>query len=83
LNIIKQEDIGDFVRIIEQDCHCDDIKRAVEDKIKNLETYRIQNRQNEIIDILNKRHDLAEGDAEKLKSELRKLTVIIKERKHA
>ncbi|MGI6778645.1 MAG: DNA primase [Acetivibrionales bacterium] len=81
LSILDKDTANDFSRIFKKECHCDDNKKAIMGKIRNIELLRIEKRQKEILEQLKDEESLAEGDVERLKLELRDLTVLIKRQK--
>lgn len=81
LNIAGDEFSGEFARILNEECHCDDNIKAIMGKIKNVEFIRTEIRQKQILDLLRNESSLPEGDVEKLKQEFRDLTLLIKSRK--
>jgi len=81
LNNVEGETADDFSRIFNKECHCDDNKKAIMGKITSMELNKIKKRQLEILGLLKDESRLTEGDVEKLKQELRNLTLLIKERK--
>lgn len=81
LNLLEKDTANDFTRIFNEECHCDDNKKAIMGKIRNIELYKIEKRQKEILELLKDEESLLEGDVEKLKQELRTLTILIKKQK--
>lgn len=81
LNIVDNDIANDFARIINEDCHCDDNKKAIVGKIRSIELYKIEKRQKEIIQLLKDGDRLPEGDVEKLKRELKSLVIQISNKK--
>lgn len=80
MNIIDSDAVAEFSKIINEECHSEDNKKALLSKIKSIELYKAEKRQKEVIGLL-KKEDLKEGDVEKLKQELRALLIEIKKLK--
>ncbi len=81
LSIAGNEYTGEFARILKEECHCDDNIKAILGKIRNMEILRSDMRQKEILEMLRNGNNLPEGDVEKLKQELRNITLQIKRQK--
>lgn len=81
LNIAGKEYTGEFARILNEECHCDDNIKAILGKIRNIEFIRADLRQKEILELMRNGNNLPEGDVEKLKQELRNITLFIKKQK--
>lgn len=81
LSIINGDAASDFTKIINEECHCDDNKKAILGTIRNIEIYKTEKRQKDILELLKKEDTLQKGDVEKLKLELKSLTLFIKNRK--
>ena len=81
LSITGKEYSGEFARILNEECHCDDNIKAILGKIRNIEIIRTDLRQKEILELLRNGNNLPEGDVEKLKQELRNITLFIKRQK--
>lgn len=81
LNIVDSDVANDFARIFNEECHCDDNKKAILGKIRSIELYKLEKRQKEILELLKSEGSLTEGDVEKLKLELRSLIMLIKKQK--
>lgn len=79
LSLINRDSANDFVKIINEECHCDDNKRALMEKIRSLRLYKLEKRQKEILEILRNSKSLEEGAVEKLKVELNSLVMKRKE----
>jgi hypothetical protein len=74
LDIVSGEDLGEFARILEDECHCDDNRTAVLGKIKDIEIMRTEMRRREVLERLKDRKRLSERDKKSLLSELNDLT---------
>lgn len=70
LNILKGEVASDYAKIIQEECNCEDNNKAVLDIIKRIEIFKLEKRQQQILDLLSNRSEQTEGDVEKLKLEL-------------
>ncbi len=81
LNIAGKEFSGEFARILNEECHCDDNIKAILGKIRNIESIKTESRQKEILELLEDGTNLPEGVVEKLKQELRDITLFIKKQK--
>ncbi len=81
LNIAGKEFSGEFARILNEECHCDDNIKAILGKIRNIEIIKTESRQKEILELLEDGTNLPEGVVEKLKQELRDITLFIKKQK--
>lgn len=81
MNLVSSEDSGEFARILEQECHSDDNRRAVLGKIRDIDIISSEKRQKQILEFLKDKGKLPEGDVDKLKQELKNLTQRIKELK--
>jgi len=81
LNIVDSAVAGDFARIFNTECHCDDNKKAIMGKIRSIELFKAEKRQKEILELLKDEGSLSEGDVEKLKLELKSLIMMIKKQK--
>lgn len=81
LNIAGKEFSGEFARILNEECHCDDNIKAILGKIRNIESIKTESRQKEILELLKDGNNLPEGVVEKLKQELRDITLFIKKQK--
>ena len=75
MNILEGNISNDFAKIINEECHCDDNKKAILDKIRTIKSIKIENRKNEILDLLKNEGNLSEGDVGKLKEELKTLFI--------
>ena len=71
LDAVNPEDTGKFARILNEECHCEDNNKAILDKIRRYRQFKLEKRQNEILEMLNEIGNLPEGDVEKLKLELK------------
>ena len=75
MNILKSETASDFIRIINDECHCEDNKKAVAEKISNIKVLKIEERKKEIFDLL--RDDGIDNvEVENLKKELNLLVMM-------
>lgn len=81
MNLVSPEDSGEFARILEEECHCDDNHRAILGKIRDIDITSSEKRQKQILEFLRDKGKLPEGDVDKLKLELKNLTQRIKELK--
>ena len=81
LSIVGKEFTGEFARILNEECHCDDNIKAILGKIRNIEIIRTDMRQKEILELLKNGNNLPEGDVGKLKQELRDISLFIKKQK--
>jgi len=73
LDIVSDEEAGDFARILNEECHCDDNQKAILGKIRDIKLMKAELRRNEVVEMLNNAESLPEGMAEKLKLELKAL----------
>lgn len=73
LDIVSDEEAGDFARILNEECHCDDNQKAILGKIRDIKLLKAELRRDEIIEMLKNTNGLPEGMAEKLKLELKEL----------
>jgi hypothetical protein len=64
---------GEFARILNEECHCDDNLKVIWGKIKDIKVLRIERRQKQILDLLRDEGNLPEGDVDRLKKELKGL----------
>lgn len=78
MNLVSPEDSGKFARILEEECHCDDNRRAILGKIRDIDVAGSEKRQKQILEFLKDKGKLPEGDVDKLKLELKNLTQKIK-----
>lgn len=78
LNIITAADVGEYARVLKEECHCDDNRRAILGKIRAIEILKAEKRQKQILELLRNDSKLPEGDVDKLKPELKNLTHMIK-----
>ena len=81
LNIVGKDFSGEFARILNEECHCDDNIKAILGKIRSIEFIRTEMRQKQILELLKNESNLPEGDVEKLKQEFRNITLFIKKQK--
>ncbi len=81
MNLVSPEDSGEFARILEEECHCDDNRRAILGKIRDIDITSSEKRQRQILEFLKDKGKLPEGDVDKLKLELKNLTQKIKDLK--
>jgi len=78
LGVLENGIADDFARLFNEECHCDDNKKAILGTIRNIEIHRMKKRQREILDMLKNRERLPKGDVEKLEQELMSLIMRIK-----
>ena len=78
LGMLENDIADDFARLFNEECHCDDNKKAILGTIRNIEMNRMKKRQKEIVDMLKNRDELPKGDVEKLEQELMSLIMRIK-----
>jgi len=82
MNLVSSECAGEFARIINEECHCDDNIRAIMGKIRDIDLYKTEKRQKEILELLKDENNLPEGDVDKLKLEFKDLTLKIRDIKN-
>lgn len=82
LNIVSPGDTGEFARILKEECYCDDNRRAILGKIRDIKMLGAEKRQKQLLEMLKEESRLPEGDVEKLKLEFRNLTLKIKSLKN-
>jgi len=75
LSLLDEDTAYGFTRMINENCHCDDSKHAILEKIRSIKLYKIKKRQEEILEILKADKSLDKGDVEKLKIELNSLVM--------
>lgn len=83
MNMLDAGTAQDFSRIINEECHCEDNRKAILGKIKGIELYRAEKRQKEVLNLLKDENSLQERDVETLKAELGTLVLSIKKLKDA
>jgi DNA primase, catalytic core len=81
LNMINKDYSGEFARILNEECHCDDNIKAILGKIRDIEYLKAELRQKQVLELLKNESTLHEGDVDKLKQELRDLNMLIKKKK--
>jgi len=81
LNIVEKDTANEFSKIFSEQSHCDDIKKAILGKIRNIDLYRYEKRLKEILELLHNEGSLKEGDVERLKHEFKSLALLIKKQK--
>lgn len=81
IGMVNGESAGEFARIIKEECFCDDNKKAIMGKIRDIKLNRAESRQKLVLELIKNKSDLPEGDVEKLKEELKTLTLKIMEYK--
>ena len=81
LNIVNKDNSGEFARILNEECHCDDNIKAILGKIRDIEYLKAEIRQKQVLELLKNESTLHEGDVDKLKQELRDLNMLIKKKK--
>ncbi len=74
LSSVPQDDTGEFARILKEECHCDDNRKAILGKIRDIEMFNTEIRQKQVLELLKDESKLPEGDVDKLKLEFRNLT---------
>jgi DNA primase len=72
LSMTSGENAGEYARIFNEECHCDDNNRVILGKIRSIDIYRTEKRQKQILELLKDKSHLPEGDVEKLELELKK-----------
>jgi DNA primase len=73
LNMVSPEESGEYARILNEECHCDDNQRAILGKIRDIEKLKKEARRDKVIELLKNRSSLSEGEEAKLKLELTNL----------
>ncbi len=73
LNIVKDDATGEFARILNEECHCDDNLKVIWGKIKDIKVLKMERRQKQILEMLRDEGNLPEGDVDRLKEELKSL----------
>lgn len=81
IGMVSSESAGEFARIIKEECFCDDNKKAIMGKIRDIRLNTAESRQKHVLELLKTPSDLPEGDVEKLKEELKTLSLKIREYK--
>ena len=74
LNVVLPEHTGEFARILKEECYCDDNRKAIMGKIRDIEILNTEMRQRQILDLLKDESKLPEGDVDILKLEFKSLT---------
>lgn len=82
LNIVDNQVSDEYARIINEECHCDDNKKAIMGKIRSIELYKLEERQKGILELLKNQEGLKEGDVERLKGEFREIADLIMKKKN-
>lgn len=75
LNIVSSADTGEFARILKEECYCDDNRRAILGKIRDIDILNTEIRQKQVLELLRNESKLPEGDVDKLKLEFKNLTL--------
>lgn len=75
VNIVSPEDTGEFARILKEECYCDDNRRAIMGKIRDIDMLNTEKRQKQVLELLGDESKLPEGDVDKLKLEFKNLTL--------
>ena len=75
LNMTNGNTAEEYSKIIQKECNCEDNNKAVMDIIKKMELRRLEGRRREILELLNRRENLDEGDVEKLTLELNSIAM--------
>lgn len=78
MNVLETSISNNFAKIINEECHCDDNKKAILDKIRSIKLFKIEKRKKEILSLLKTESNLNEGDVGKLKVELNTLIILQK-----
>jgi DNA primase len=73
LNIVSPEESGEYARILNEECHCDDNQKAILGKIRDIGKLKKESRRDRIIELLKNKSSLPEGEEAKLKLELTNL----------
>ncbi len=73
LSLLDGSCANEYARIIQNECSFEDNARAVSDLIRNLKRRKNMRQTKEILDLLNNKEGLSEGDVEKLKIEWNQL----------
>lgn len=79
MNIVSDEQTGDFARILNEECYCDDNVKAILGKIRDIDILKNEMRQKEILELLKDESKLSEGDVDILKQEMKDLTLKMKD----
>ena len=79
MDIVSDVDTGEFARILRDECHCDDNRTAILGKIKDMEILRTEMRRRQVLERLKDRNKLSEGDVKSLLTELKDLTIKLKD----
>lgn len=82
LNAVNPQIAGEFARILNDECPCDDNKKAILGKIRDIGLNKLLKRQKQIFELLKNKGALSEGDVEILKRELTTLMLKIKDMKN-
>jgi len=78
LNAIGNDEANEYVRIIQEECNCEDNKKAILDIYRKIQLFKLEKRQKEILDILSGNNNDVEGDVERLKDELKSILIMKK-----
>jgi DNA primase len=79
LNAVASEETGKFARILKEECYCDDNRRAILGKIRDISLLKAEKRQKQILGLLSDKSRLSEGDVDQLKQELKNLLLKMKD----
>lgn len=82
LNMVENDSAGVFSKIIKEESHCNDIKKAIMGKISSMEMIKTRKRLKEITGLLKDKDKQKEGDVEKLEQELKSLMIFMKRQKN-
>lgn len=74
MNFLESDIAAKFVRVMQEDCNCEDIEKGVMDIIKRIEICKFDKRKKEIIQLLSNK-DKIEGNVEKLNQELKSIII--------
>ena len=81
MSMVDDNAAGIYAGMFNELSYCDDIKKAVFGKIREIELCKLTKRQKDIIELLRNEQSMAKGDVERLKFELRDLVMQIKNQK--
>lgn len=81
MSMVDDRAAGIYAAMFNELSFCDDIKKAVLSKIREIELCNLMKRQKKIIELLRNEQSMEKGDVERLKLELRDLVMQIKNQK--